>query len=324
MDAILRQINGDLKNCVVLTELASNAYKWTPILASLYGAKEVIAVHKNNSFGTFENKEKELTKLQKVYKINNIHITTKPMIEFASVANLVTNAGQVRPITKEFLEKMPKKSAIALMFEPWEVRSDDINLETAKQLKVPIIGTNESDERIRTLHYLGELAYTLWRDCSKKRKEVKIGVIASPKFEKHIIASFRQRGIEAKALALIEDTQHRVYDSQCCNFVIIADIDNPKAIHLQKSLVTSFEIIHIAGQLSVNTLSHYPVKPFPIAPFGFMTRNTGYLGVEPVLRLNAGSLIAAGIVVKALQQGLPLNCAYDLTTQSGLGLPLYQ
>jgi hypothetical protein len=292
-------------------------------LASLYGAKEVIAIHQNNTFGTFKNKVHELTKLQKVYNINNIHITTDPKIDFAAKANLVTNSGQVRPICREFLEKMRKNSAIALMFEPWEARAGDIDLEVAKQLKVPIVGTNESDERIRTLHYLGELAFKLWRDYSKGKKWIQIGVIASPKFEKYIIASFRQRSIEIKALTFFENFQYRVYDCQSCNFVIIADIDNPKVIHLQGSLKESFEIIHIAGRLSQKTLSHHSVKPSPIAPFGFMTRNTGYLGLEPVLRLNAGSLVATGIVVEALQKGLKLDDAYDLTTQSGLGLPLY-
>jgi len=44
---------------------------------------------------------------------------------------------------------------IPLMYEPWEFRGEDIDIEMCQAKGIKVYGTNEQDSRLRTMDYLG-------------------------------------------------------------------------------------------------------------------------------------------------------------------------
>ena len=71
--------------------------------------------------------------------------------------DLVTNTGFVRPIDNNLINSLSSNAVISLMWEPWEIRKNEIDLEKIKEKGIKIFGTNESDYRLKTMNYLGYL-----------------------------------------------------------------------------------------------------------------------------------------------------------------------
>src|SRR5258706_12539264 len=106
----------------------------TPILAALAGA-EVYAFTRDTKYGSIGEVRNQANALLDVFddktlKISIIDILTPEII---SKADIITNSGHLRPLNSEKLQFAKKEVVIPLMYEAWERRDADIDLEYCKK-----------------------------------------------------------------------------------------------------------------------------------------------------------------------------------------------
>ncbi|UPT66256.1 MAG: hypothetical protein M0D57_17515 [Sphingobacteriales bacterium JAD_PAG50586_3] len=149
----------DLKGKVVLTEAATGAYAVTPILAALAGAK-VYAFTKATRYGSVDEVKKQVYDLAANFKDKNlaIDIIEELTPDIIAQADIITNAGHLRPLTADKLKHAKKGAVLPLMFEAWEWREADLDLNYCKQNGIIVGATNERHPDIDVFSYLGDMA----------------------------------------------------------------------------------------------------------------------------------------------------------------------
>ena len=91
-----------LANKVVLTEAATGAYAVTAVMAAYAGATRVYAYCKESKHGTAEECREHVIKLAEHMDVSNrISVKSSFDEEIWRCADIVTNSGNVRPITKD-------------------------------------------------------------------------------------------------------------------------------------------------------------------------------------------------------------------------------
>ena len=140
----------DLSGLNVLTEAASGNFVSTCLIAAMANANKVIAVTKDSSYGSANQVIDFCQNNANSLSINNIEFTDQPPHEVAKGINIVTNLGFVRPINKQLIDELPSNAVISLMWEPWELREEDIDVNYCVSKDIPVIGTNERDTRLNT------------------------------------------------------------------------------------------------------------------------------------------------------------------------------
>ena len=149
----LEKFNLNLKGKNVLTEAATGNYVVTPIIAALAGAN-VYAFTKNSKYGTIKEVKKQTIELTKKFGIENkIKIITNLNNVDLKDIDILTNTGFLRPVNKELINKLSSKCVIPLMWEPWEFRNEDLDLEECYNKGIKVYGTDESDNRLKTIDY---------------------------------------------------------------------------------------------------------------------------------------------------------------------------
>ena len=78
--------------------------------------------------------------------------------EVAGAADIVTNSGQVRPIDAAMVGQLKPSAVIPLMYESWEYRGADVDLEACRRRGIPVAGTNETHPAVDVFSFLGPMA----------------------------------------------------------------------------------------------------------------------------------------------------------------------
>lgn len=162
VDKLRERVNNldlNLKDKVVLTEAGTGAYVVTPILAALAGAK-VYAFAKATRHGTFDEVVHQTRKIINQFDCDKLDIEfiNELSPDIISKADIITNSGHLRPLTEEKLKYAKDGIAIPLMYEAWEWRKEDLDINYIKKRNFKIAATNERHPDIDVFNYLGELA----------------------------------------------------------------------------------------------------------------------------------------------------------------------
>lgn len=153
--ACLDAFSLNLKDAVVLTEAATGNYAVTPVMAAAAGAT-VHAIANDSHYGSQEQAIMAVEQLAERFNISapiTFH-KTRSGIPLHKV-DIITNTGFVRPIDKALIACLPPSAAVSLMWEPWEWRKEEVNLQACAEQGLIVYGTDESDVRVRTIEYLG-------------------------------------------------------------------------------------------------------------------------------------------------------------------------
>jgi hypothetical protein len=70
----------------------------------------------------------------------------------------VTNSGQVRAIDNEVVAHLKSGCVLPLMYEAWEYRPADVDLDACRSRGIQIAGTNEEHPAVDVFAFLGVLA----------------------------------------------------------------------------------------------------------------------------------------------------------------------
>lgn len=315
----VKNLQLNLKGKTVLTEAATGAYIVTPVLAALAGAK-VYAYSKTTRYGKLEevfSSTRELADSFKEFPLD-IHYIEKLEPEIIAQADIITNSGHLRPLNEAMLTHAKNQLVIPLMYEAWEWREADMDIQYIRKRGFKIGATNERHPDVDVFNYLGDMALKQIFDAGITPYKNKFILLCNNDFGP-FIAKILSRVCER--LAVIDKDEHKdQYDQGQIDWIggfpdlrIPASYKNAEAIiftaypfdqnwigentaislqQLQTQLSDPF-ILRYTGDLDEKVLQKKGLRFFPQhVHSGHMGILPSAIGYDPIIRLQSGGLKA--------------------------------
>lgn len=296
----------DLRGKTVLTEAASGNYVVTPIIAAIAGAKKVYAYTKNSQYGTIEEVVKQTTQLANLCNVETIIkiVTNLNDVNFHDI-DILTNTGFLRPINSDIIDNLKTNCVIPLMWETWEFRKDDLDLEACHSKGIKVYGTNEDDDRLKTKEYIGYMVLKFLLDLKHTPMSSNILVLGCDYFNPYIEKVLNQNNYNY----LLIDRYDEKIDVSKFEVIVLAEhykedlLIGRNAFIDVEELHRNIDVIHICGNVDFTgaTFNYIPEKP---AKFGYMSYTADYMGVEVVIDLHTAGLKVAEGMLKANEMDL--------------------
>lgn len=333
--AVLDELDLDLHGRVVLTEAATGPYVVTALLAALAGA-EVHAYARDTAYGT-ATQAIEATRAagEGLAEAQGITYLRELTPEVVSRADVITNSGQLRPLDESLLRHAKDSLVIPLMFEAWEWREGDLDLDYARSRGMTVGATNERHPSVDVFGYLGDMALRQVLDSGTTPYRNRFVLLTNNDFGPYIA---RVLGTVCAGLAVVApDDQREAYaglpgvdwvggfpevrlpadyrDAEAVVFTAypfdrtwIGD-GGPVDVTALASALTHPRVLRYAGDVDVRALEAHGVGYFPReVPSGHMGVLPSAVGFDPVIRLQAGGLKAAEAMLTGqhLHAGVPV------------------
>lgn len=335
---IINNLDLDLSGLTVLTELASEPYLYNIKLSIMAGAK-VICVGKDSSFGDFQTIKVRLNKYLSKQELEKIEIFKNSCPEdLLGSVDIVTNSGFLRPINKRVIEKLKRTSVIALMWEVWEFRYNDLDLKCCQENNIPVIGTNENFHKLKMYGYNIFILLKLLFELGLEIYKNKLAIIGSGPSCEPVIQTLKKLDCNFFWVSnkSEEDTYcaykniEKLLDLDHLDAIIFIEHSSPKELVGLKSKI-SFEDLkqsfpdlkvgHICGNIDFDNLKQSSLNYYPkmIMPFGHMSYQAYHLGVQPVIELFAAGLKVGEIAARARLNGATIEESISATLDYGIG-----
>lgn len=310
----------DLTELVVLTEAATGYYVLTPMIAALAGAKRALAITRDSRFGRAVDVQEATLALARRWDIEDqVEVLFSREDKRISQADIVTNLGFVRPLDAPFLRRLKPATVIPLMWETWEYRPEDLDLVECRRLGIPVLGTNENHPDIQIFQYVGHIVLKLLFELDIEVFRARVVVIGGGEFGNATLNSLQGAGATASQ---IHPARGESLDKQSAKN-LLADCDAIAVVehHCRELLIgpggqmTAKELcsinpgvvlVHVAGNVDHADLEAIgvPVRPSQLAPPGYMSVATDYLGPRPLIDLHTAGLKIGEALARARGQGL--------------------
>ena len=328
IDKLKKQVDTlelDLKGKTVLTEAATGAYIVTPVLAALAGAK-VFAYSRTTRYGTVEEvfaRTQELTNGFKEFSLD-IHYIDSLEPKYITAADIITNSGHLRPLNESMLRHAKDGVVIPLMYEAWEWREADMDINYIRKRGFPVVATNERHPEIDVFNYLGDMALKQIFDagiCPYRNKFILLCNNDFGPFIAKVIAKVCER------LAVIDFDENKAKYSLkeidwiggFPEFKIPAEYGDSEAIIFTaypfdrnwignntdvnidqiKSAIKDPLILRYCGDIEETYLTGKNMRFFPShVPSGHMGVLPSAIGYDPIIRLQSGGLKAGELMLK--------------------------
>jgi len=302
----IKELQLNLSGEIVLTELGNNNYIYTPLIAALAGAEKVIAWTANNNSFCVEENTRDFLALAKELGLEN-KITVRVNDRDANdikAASIITNSGFVRPLDRSFLQNVNAKAVIPLMFEAWELRSSDIDIECAKEFNIKVAGTFENHPLLKVFDGVGPLAIKLCLEAGYEVYNNNILVYSDDNFGEVSKKAFEAFGANKvvmttdidEILLLAADTDF-IY---LCRYKENREFFSDELLEIPRLIAanSNIGIVHLYGAfnyklLSKNNLAVYPQKD---GKASIMSETLAYLGPQLIISLAAGGLKVAQLM----------------------------
>lgn len=288
----------DLSGLTILTEAATGVYCVTPVIAAMAGATRVHAVAKASRFGSVDEAARCVDHLAKAAGVAEcISITDRiPFNELDSI-DILTNSGHLRPITGALIERLPKIGVVALMYEAWEFRPDDLDLAACFQHGIPVVGVNERHPSLDVFSYLGELCAHQMHAAGVCISNNRIALLCDNEFGDPIKAKLEGLGGTVLVIPSVTSIPHSKWDA-----IVVAlkpttapRIGRTEIEHILSVAPRSAAIIQFWGDVDRSAAFSRGLTVWPPDPpaAGHMAALLSELGAEPIVRLQTGALRAA-------------------------------
>lgn len=319
----------DLTNLVVLTEAASGDYTYTPMLAALANAKKVYAFTKDSKYGSSQEIAKHIHSLSTFLGCARlIEIVQGEISIVISECDIITNSGMLRPLDGNFINKMKPTAVIPLMWETWEWRQQELDLDSCIKHNILVLGTNERHPLLKLDRATGFLAYKMLFDCGIEAYNSRLLLLSSCPTGDFIAKVFLENDVSYDRLALCKEDLHRPWPfitKEICkerlahyDAVIIAEHHLRKMLIGRDGFLTPDEIktynpylqlIHICGTIDAALIQEVDLSLYPshIAPWGYMSMMVSELGRKCVIDLNAAGLKVGEAMARARIQGMTMD-----------------
>ena len=296
IEQTIRTLDLNLKSYVVLTEVGSNNYIYTPIIPLLAGAKKVYAWTRDSSYGNGEEITASCFKIAEALGLENRleFSINKINSEHINKADIITNSGFIRPINQALLKYAKPNIAVPLMFEAWEIRNQDLDIEACTSNKVRVAGTWENHPKINVFNYVKELTLKLLFEAGYEISGNKFIIWSSDHFGEKAEEVLKYNNAEE----VIVTTDYNVLLSHIKNVdaVLLFDYHETRDyfspnglfnLNELKQVNNHFGIVHLYGSVDVNYLREKNIQVYPDknGKAQNMTFTLAHVGLLPVIRL---------------------------------------
>jgi hypothetical protein len=272
----------NLRDRIIFTEYATGNYYYTAVMAKMAGAEEVYAYS-------------PLSFSQPCLSQDGIIQTS--IRDFIRAADIITNSGNVRPITRLDIDIMKPSAVIALMMMKSQVRDGDVDLLYCDKRQIRFVETDEAGIGIldsigfKIMKVCFEAGLSVWRDRFFLLSSRLIGFKTRKFFEK--------MGVHI-SISLVDD----FYDA-----IILSDYSNDIDASLLKEWIQRLakinpliRVIWISGELDESWCLQKGIDIYPLMSKlvgGLRKTNVSgdYLSYKVTLELNVASLKAAEIAL---------------------------
>ncbi len=321
--AATERLQLDLGGKTVLTEAATGPYAVTPVIAALAGAT-VYAYARTTRYGTSEEVFTETRELlRNLPRGADVRLVEEVTPDMVADADVITNSGHLRPLDGHMLRHARDTVVVPLMYEAWEWRDADVDLEYLKSRGIAIGATNERHPDVDVFGYLGEMAVKQIHDAGLTVYRNRFVLVCNNDFGPYIARTLSHL---SDRVLVIDTDQHRDgYASLDIEWA--GDFPN---LRIPTSFRTSAAVILAAypfdstwfgptGALSVTSLTTGLDEPFLLRYAGdvdtdLLTREgvgyfppsvaSGHMGVlpsaigpEPIVRLQSAGLKVAELLM---------------------------
>lgn len=288
----------DLSNMKVLTEGATGAYGITAIIAAMAGAARVHAFTRSSAYGSLVEVTEWMSQLASAAGVaERIEVIEEIPAAVLGDIDIVTNSGHLRPITAAMIDSMPLTAVIALMFEAWEFRPDDIDLDACMQRGIPVVGINERHEAVDVFSFLGPLCVKELHDCGLAVCHNKIALVCDNDFAEPVRRGLVGLGANVEVFAEPTAVYPNAWDA-----VVIALLPGKKprigaveASHFAGVMPSEAVVVQFWGDVDRECLNLQKLIIWPpqTPKAGHMAILLSDIGPEAIVRLQAGGLRAA-------------------------------
>jgi hypothetical protein len=306
MSAAIDRCSLDLSGLTVLTEAANGAYVVTPVLAAMAGA-EVYALAAGTAYANSEEIQKLTTELARLGTVaDRIQLVHRKGPAITGAADIVTNSGQVRPIDAEMVAHMKPSSVVPLMYESWEYRRTDVDLEACRGRGIMVAGTNERHPDVDVFPFLGQIAMMQLHEAGIAVRGSHILLLCDNAF-----GPFIMRDLNNVSAELIEARRLTAEVlSPRCDAVILAmqpretPVFTADDARLLSEKAPGAVLIQYWGDADRSALAaaRVPVWPAKAPRPGHMGILPSAPGPEPIVRLQAGGLKVGQVLARGLDK----------------------
>jgi hypothetical protein len=310
MEAAVARCRLDLSGRVVFTEAASGAYCVTPIIAAIAGAKHVYALARATAHGTVEEVSKATLDLaERAVVRSRLEIVTEKSSEILAKSDIITNSGHVRPIDSKMIGWLRPTAVIPLMYEAWEFRAEDLDLEACRKAGIHVAGTNERHPAVNVFSYLGTMAAKLLLDAGIEVHGSRIILACDNPFLPFIEKTLRGIGAEVEA---VSDLSSIAEGARKVDAVLWAM--KPGGVRFSQKEAKSLSrnskgavLVQYWGDVDETAIKSSGIFRWPAtAPGpGHMGILPSGIGPEPIVRLQAGGLKVGEILCRAPGELMP-------------------
>lgn len=299
----------------VLTEAGSNHYSLTPVLAALGGADRVYALTRDSRHGRADVIAAEtMERARRLGVAGKIEILNSRASPRLREADIVTNLGFVRPIDRALLDRLKPAIVVPLMWETWEYRKEDLDLGLCRERGIPVLGTNEQHAALDTFGYLGQVALKLLHELDVEVFKSRVVVLGGGEFARRTAETLNAAGARTDTLTPATFASHEPVLAAADALVVVEHEDRRELIGERgliaarrlKELNPGLAIAHICGGVSQSGLerAESQFRPAILAPAGFMSASTAYVGPKPLIDLHAAGLAVGQAMADAVAGGL--------------------
>ena len=303
MRAAVDRCRIDLRGATVFTEAATGAYAVTPVLAALAGADRVYALGRSTSYGTVEEVASQTRDLARASGVGDrIEIVAEKYPELVGKSDVVTNSGHVRPIDRRLVEWMKPGSVVPLMYETWELRPGEVDLDACRERRIMVAGTNERHPNVDVFSYLGAMSILLLLEAGVPVHRCRVLLVCDNPF-----APFISRGLNSLGAAVVV-TDALVSKTQLGGFdaVLVAIKPGSKvAIGPREAELIAVRnpgavVAQLWGEIDRAALDEASISYWPKAgpKPGHMSVLPSAVGPEPIVRLQAGGLKVGEVLLR--------------------------
>ena len=323
---IIRFYDLNLQGLTVLTEVGSQYFVVTPIIAALAGAK-VYAITRDSQYG----KKEDIRRYTKIFAEycnvkNPITVLFEKKSDAIHEANIVTNLGFVRPIDAHFIEMMNKNAVVSYMYETWERREGDVDLSACLKKGIPVLGTNESIPGAEVLNFSGHLCAKMLFELDIEIYRSKIIIVSRDVFGTIIWRFLSALGADAYVVSNLRRVNNRQYLNDC-DAVVIADYHAKKPIIGENDAQISIRelqrysdrvsIVKFVGNVETDALKKNNIPFVPHQQYGVtMGKTLADLGPKPVINLHAAGLKVGEVMARARLAGKSMGEVKSLALAS--------
>lgn len=301
----------DLSGLTILTEVGTRLFNYIPIIAQIAGARKVYAFAKDSSYGTAEEAINACKEKLSYYHLGGevIEFASNILpVHFISKAQIITNSGNLRPLDKNKLKIATSETVIPLMYEKWELRESDLDVQFCKEGNIKIAGTWENYPGLEIFNYCKNLIIKLAFEAGFEVKSNKIIVWSNDDFGDLAIEGFTQ--LDAKEVIMVNKASDLYENLEDTDFIFFCDYKSEEKLFASQNAIIDTEkikeinpgvsIIHLCGDIDNEHLKKEGINVFPDKK-GYSVRMTytlAHLGVSPTLKLLAAGLKVGECLLK--------------------------